>query len=60
MKSYEARTFDDLNNSLITSIKMYYNIHLKGGINDFSYYLSAILQEHLNYQDRLLHPNPPN
>lgn len=60
MKTVNTKAINDLNDSLLVSIKMYYNIHLKGGINDFSYYLSAILQEHLNYQDRLLHPNPPN
>lgn len=60
MKTVNTKAINDLNDSLLVSIKMYYNIHLKGGINDFSYYLSAILQEHLNYIDQLLHPNPPN
>ncbi|EMR6008060.1 hypothetical protein WJW27_004858 [Escherichia coli] len=58
MKLVNTKAINDLNDSLLVSIKLYYNIHLKGGINDFSYYLSAISQEHLNYQDHLLHPNP--
>ncbi|MFS8319854.1 hypothetical protein ACMG5I_02890 [Escherichia coli] len=57
MKVVNTKAINDLNDSLLVSIKLYYNIHLKGGINDFSYYLSAISQEHLNYQDHLLHPN---
>ncbi|HGX4521698.1 hypothetical protein GNZ01_07330 [Escherichia coli] len=58
MKVVNTKAINDLNDSLLVSIKLYYNIHLKGGIENFSYYLSAISQEHLSYQDHLLHPNP--
>ncbi|GCJ80762.1 hypothetical protein BvCmsB5655_03614 [Escherichia coli] len=53
-----TKTINVLNDSLLVSINLYYKIHLNGGIENFSYYLSAISQEHLIYQDHLLHPNP--
>lgn len=60
MKTVNTKAINDLNDSLLVSIKMYYNIHLKGGIDNYNYYLSLVAIEHLNYIDQLLNPNPPN
>ena len=60
MKTVNTKAINDLNDSLLVSIKMYYNIHLKGGIDNYNYYLSLVTIEHLNYIYHLLHPNPPN
>lgn len=40
MKDVNTKAINDLNDSLLVSIKMYYNIHLKGGIDNYNYYLS--------------------
>ena len=58
MKDVNTKVINDLNDSLLVSIKMYYNIHLKGGIDDYDYYLSSVTIEHLDYIEHLLHPNP--
>lgn len=54
----DAKTLNALHalqDSLLDSIKLYYNMHLRGGINDYNYYLSVIIFEHLSVQDRILH-----
>ena len=51
----DVKTLNALHDSLLDSIKMYYNMHLRGGINDYNYYLSIIVIEHLSVQDRILH-----
>lgn len=55
----DVKTLNALQDSLLDSIKMYYNIHLRGGIDDYNYYLSLIVIEHLSVQDRILHPTNP-
>lgn len=55
----DVKTLNALQDSLLDSIKMYYNIHLRGGIDNYNYYLSLIVIEHLSVQDRILHPTNP-
>lgn len=59
MQKSNTITLNALQDSLLDSIKMYYNIHLKGGIDNYNYYLSLITFEHLSVQDRILHPTNP-
>lgn len=51
----DVKTLNALHDSLLDSIKMYYNMHLRGGIDNYNYYLSLIVIEHLSVQDRILH-----
>lgn len=55
----DVKTLNALQDSLLDSIKMYYNMHLRGGIDNYNYYLCLIVIEHLSVQDRILHPTNP-
>ena len=59
MQTVNTKTLNALHDSFLDSIKMYYNIHLKGGIDDYNYYLCLITFENLSVQDRILNPSKP-